>query len=335
MGLFTSKKILVSSSAYNMAGDITERPNFLKTLVTGNVISNSKNSISDTIVSGYMKGPGLRLRSFMRWAVDNYNYIGIPQGPVIGVGNVNNGIIAAALPISGTYVFPEIQDLRFGIADVQWWVEQYILANRPADMNTAYTIDVDNITGSVTITFVDTSTYTFTPADYDPDAMYIYVSYISMTMIEEMLSDIGPTTTLPAGEDFDTINWSPLSDSRTSTAVTLTSSTSYSVSYSDGRTPETIPTTYDSWTDYYRHGEAVWRYVATSYVYTDPIDSARKVIFVVYERYDTQTGGFVISETVTETTSTIIAGGVTRTVTATTNPVKPPFPSKVSCSGGK
>ena len=80
MGLFSSTKIYVSSTVYNLAGDEINRPDYLKSLVLGNLLTKTDMDIADTIQSGYIKGPGIKLRNFFRWAQDNYDYIGMPLG---------------------------------------------------------------------------------------------------------------------------------------------------------------------------------------------------------------------------------------------------------------
>ena len=81
MGLFSSKTIInVASSVYNLAGDEKDRPIFLQSLIIRNVLSGTKRSLGDTITTGYLNGPGINFRTFFRWAVDNYDLIGMPTG---------------------------------------------------------------------------------------------------------------------------------------------------------------------------------------------------------------------------------------------------------------
>jgi len=68
MGLFSGKtKVYVASSVYNLAGDIKDRANYLKTTVVGSVLAdNSNRTITDDITRSYINGPGIRMRQYGR-----------------------------------------------------------------------------------------------------------------------------------------------------------------------------------------------------------------------------------------------------------------------------
>ena len=72
MGLFGGgKEVHVASSVYNMAGEEKDRAHYLKNLVLRNVLSGTKGGLGETIAQGYLKGPGIKFRSFFRWAEEN------------------------------------------------------------------------------------------------------------------------------------------------------------------------------------------------------------------------------------------------------------------------
>jgi hypothetical protein len=176
MGLFGSTKTYVSSVLYNLAGDVEDRPDYLKTAVVGNIISNSKFSMSDTLTSSYLHGPGIRIRSFFRWAQDNYGLIGMPEGHLGGATEEDLTDLQDAInPGSPEDVF--LQSVHFGIADYSFWADQWMLANEPALIDTLWTSDIDETTGDITITFEDTTTTTFTPTDFVVDGTYLYATY--------------------------------------------------------------------------------------------------------------------------------------------------------------
>ena len=62
------KKIYVSSSTYNLAGDIKDRLRYLPTVIAGHVITGSKNTLTNSIVGSLFNGPAMRLRAYGRWA---------------------------------------------------------------------------------------------------------------------------------------------------------------------------------------------------------------------------------------------------------------------------
>jgi hypothetical protein len=177
MGLFGSTKTYVSSVLYNLAGDVADRPNYLKTLTVGNVITNSKFSMAETLKTGYLHGPGIKLRSFFRWCQDNYDYIGMPEGHLGGVTESDlSDLEDAILGVDPGPVF--IQALHFGIADYSFWADQWMLDNHPTLIDTAWVSDINETTGDITVTFEDTSTSTFTPTDFVGGAEYLYATYL-------------------------------------------------------------------------------------------------------------------------------------------------------------
>ena len=176
MGLFGSRtKIYVSSSVYNMAGDYEERTSYLKFLVLNGVLSNSGNSLADTITSGTLNGPRMNYRAFFRWARLNYPE-GMPLGGLIGSTPINPELVDPHIPVpAGSIAKAEMVILDF--ADYLQWAEAYVLENYPDLFASNWDADIDESTSVITITFEDTTTVTFTPADYDPAGKYLYARY--------------------------------------------------------------------------------------------------------------------------------------------------------------
>ena len=177
MGLFGGKKIYVASTVYNLAGDEEDRPNYLKTTVVGNVISNSKFSMADSLQSSYLHGPGIGARSFYRWALLHYDHIGVPPMVITAITPYNESDIIPLLPVETgeTAVITETQQ---GVGDVTFWAEQFILENYPDRIETEWEIEWDGTT--VTVIFIaDAVTDSFEPAnpDFDGEALYFYVAY--------------------------------------------------------------------------------------------------------------------------------------------------------------
>ena len=102
MGIFGSrKKTYVSSVVYNMAGDELKRPNYLKTTVLSSIL-NGRPSISDDIVGSYLEGPGMRFRSFYKWAdrTDYNDVIGLVTGTILTGNNLDQEVLVDELPVS-------------------------------------------------------------------------------------------------------------------------------------------------------------------------------------------------------------------------------------------
>lgn len=180
MGFFGGKEIMVASTVYNMAGDVIERPDYLKTLVAGNVISNSRFSMTDTLRSGYMNGQGIKLRRLHRWALANYGQIGVPSVSILNSKDFDRDQVQTALeellppPAGWAY---QVTDVDFGGANAGYWAEKYILENFPERIDTNWTVDRRPGTSSATITWADlTTTSIAVPANFGED-VYLYITY--------------------------------------------------------------------------------------------------------------------------------------------------------------
>lgn len=175
MGFFSSKVTAVASSVYNLAGDVNERPQFLRSLVLGATFQNNgRTSISETIRRGFAGGPAMKVRNFFRWAEDNYQAIGVPQGTLGSLVRVNVDVVTAQLPALAGHK-PVVQYVRAESFNYSYWAEQYMFENYPALANTAWTSDMDS-GGTIKITFADGTSVGFTPA-VDQEAVYIYAIY--------------------------------------------------------------------------------------------------------------------------------------------------------------
>lgn len=178
MGFFGGTTIEVSSSAYNLAGDEATRPNFMLTSVTTAALSDSDTSITDQLQSDYLNGPSIKIRQFANWCdTSGYTtFMGMASTQLSLPGTIDSSVIAGQIPApagSNTQVNTTI----IGVADYTYWVDQYVLANDPAQAGTAYTSTIDDSTNIATITFVDNSTVSFTLSNFNPGAQYLYVLY--------------------------------------------------------------------------------------------------------------------------------------------------------------
>jgi hypothetical protein len=179
MGLFSSrKKTYVSSVVYNLAGPIEDRPDYLKSVLLGKVLSQSKERMGDTIRTAYQSGMGLRLRSYHRWARTNYKQVGIPSDRFYGKRDFNAEFVAAAM-LSDFEINAYIDWIDSGPAEIVMWGRQWMRENLPAKEATdTWTVDYVEETGDGLIKFTDgTPNVLFRPAGYRDDGDYLYVSY--------------------------------------------------------------------------------------------------------------------------------------------------------------
>ena len=176
MGIFGPRKqIFVSSSIYNMAGDYSERTNYLKYLVLNAVLSSNGRSIGDVISSGTLNGPRMNYRAFFRWAKLNYPE-GMPLGGIIGSLPINPTLIEPHIPVPvGSVAKAEAAIVDF--ADYWQWAEEYMVENHYDLLFSNWNADINETTYEITITFEDTTTVSFMPSNYDPLGKYLYVRY--------------------------------------------------------------------------------------------------------------------------------------------------------------
>lgn len=314
MGLFGSKKkIFVASVVYNLAGDEADRPNYLKSLVLGKFLTDSPYDMSTTLHSGYIRGPGIKLRNFFRWSTSNYGYIGVPQGGFVSVSEIDNDVLAEAIPHDPDQTVT-VSTSTFDVADFYYWAAQYMWVSHKDLFDTEWTSDYDETTNQITITFEDESSEAFTPVGFDPDASYIYATYSLSGAGSEDPVVPGSTVVLATGDSWPSIvDWDEVSYLTTPHTETLDTTVSSVASFSDGRPDETTgPTTTSSsgsWTEI--HGE--WS--KEEYQGQDP-DEDRLWTLRSFMYQDQLS--HIDPVTTTNTTTEDIGGGVTKTTVTTT-----------------
>lgn len=178
MGLFSSKKkTYVSSSVYNMAGDVKDRPQFLKTLATGHVLGDNGRTFTQDSLDSYLGGPGITLRRFGRWARDSgYNAnVGTVNSSVSVLANLNTNALAAELVnIFGKPIY--LNEASIAATDYGMWAAQYVLANYPDRYLHEWTADYNEGSGEIILNMRGMSPVRFVPSGYVKYAQYLYVS---------------------------------------------------------------------------------------------------------------------------------------------------------------
>lgn len=142
MGLFSSKtKIYVDSVTYNLAGDYSDRINYLKGVVIGSVFQKWGNrSMGDSITYGLMSGTYNTQVNFLRWAKYNYKD-GIPKS-----------FLGNSLPMD-MFVVREyiertigkevvVESAYAGVSQAFYWAQQWIYINHPYIDDDEWTYDL-------------------------------------------------------------------------------------------------------------------------------------------------------------------------------------------------
>lgn len=313
MGLFSGKtKVYVASSVYNMAGDIQQRPNYMKTVVIGNIVSNTGFTMADTISNSYLNGPGIRMRLFSSWSKNHYDSEVGMAGSSLGVlAKIDPTVVEGQIP-PPTGETTYVQSAEIGFADFEQWCDQYLYDNAPARIMEQFDIDIDEDTNLITMTSLEGgSTITFTPSNFEPGALYLYADYSFYKSPTSYPPDVGPTTTYNNENDLpSTLLWTNISNVTTPQTTNLTKTIRTQSTFSDGRpatdTTVTEPSTvnWNSYVKQYRRGFT---------------EKPNEVTVVVSDRVMTHTKlGSVSSSTDTATNVVDIGGGVTRTDTITT-----------------
>ncbi|UKL14810.1 putative membrane protein [Stenotrophomonas phage C121] len=211
--LGSSKKTYVSSVAYNLAGDIAKRANYLKTTIVGAIAQEA--NIPNSITRAYLKGPGLKFRHFAKWAEDTgYNTdVGLVKGDLFARSNVDYVVISDRMSQIEGGQFVGVTQADTGDADYTYWADKWVLENHPTRINTEYRTDFNWDTKTLTVVWADTSVSTTVINDIDSLSRYLYIQYnISVDPTQDPVV-VGPTHTLAAGEDFpSTTGWTKIDD---------------------------------------------------------------------------------------------------------------------------
>lgn len=313
MGLFSSSTIVVSSSVWNLAGDVDQRPQYLKTLVASATLGGQP-SIADTVVDGYLHGPGIKLRSFARWA-DSSGYnaaIGLVSGSVSVGNSLNNTVVQTQIPHgAGELVNLLTAYIRRG--EFVEWAEEYVSLYHPDQLGTTWAADYNESTNQITIFWAGGGSVSFTPAGYNPLAYYIYADYTLAYVDEVGPLEEGDPVTLDTGEPFpDVSEWAETSYVETLEPVTLITTIETHSTFSDSRPPEDDTTTEEVADDYIESHGVYERDVAEGFTGSQWIVNHQT-------QYQDQTAVIVAgSPVVTESDEDIGGGVIKHTVTTTT-----------------
>jgi hypothetical protein len=193
MGFFGGETIYVSSVVYNMAGDLLDRPDYLKSSVVSNVISNSRFSMAETLSSSYLNGPGINIRVWHRWCKrpGKYDEVGIPYSFVADEADLTPDAVANAIPVDGSIHYVGVATYDYGAFSHYSFAQQFMLEYHYNIFTEAWTSSYDEATGLVTITRADgVSQFTFSVAgSYNPatdgDSKYIYAMYNTRKIVDQ------------------------------------------------------------------------------------------------------------------------------------------------------
>lgn len=242
--LSKKKKIYVSSVTYNLAGDEKDHVKYIPTVVLSKIISNTNFDMSDTLQSALIRGPGMRTRTFARWARESgYSAaIGLQTDRLMGAADIDTEALAQVIPH-----LPEetvaVDYAEVSGADYSFWADQWMADNHPTEAMDDFELDYKEDINTIFITFADGHSYSFQPVNFDPLAQYLYVSYTLTTIPVPEPALYDPAVIVASAADFPpTTGWDVDSNETTPGTMVLTKTVVVTKSYSDGR-PNEVTTT--------------------------------------------------------------------------------------------
>lgn len=316
MGLFSSKKkISVSSVVYNLAGDEKNRVQYLPTAVVGSVITGNNLDMADAIRGSLLSGPGIKMRSFGRWARTSgfTSYIGQIGGQLITGSNIDINDLSAQIPVpAGKSI--SIQTAEIGAADYSFWADQWLLDNHPEQINDDYELDFSEVINTVYLRFPDGSSYSFNPVGFTPQARYLYVAYTITDPPSNGPVATGSVVSVGSPAEYpDTSGWTADGTVSTPSSLSLTKTVHTVVSYSDSRPNEDSTTTTPSTGAFNALDSQYEKKTYNGQV----VGSLDQISATKHFQHNLETR-VVGSSTATTVTTETITGGVIKTTTVTT-----------------
>jgi uncharacterized membrane protein (DUF485 family) len=240
MCLSDEEVITVGSTAYNLAGDVEGRGNFLKNTVLGLVYSErAKEGIGAGIVNTHLAGPATTYTRFNNWAeTSGYNaQVGNLNGWVYSGDLISDAAFVYLVPVKATHNQRAITT-NVGALDLHLIALEWIINNDSVNRYKTYTATLEStgglfptFTGRVQIDYTLGGTAYFTPAyDLSSNMPYVYLYHEERLKVSEVITDTGwIEATPPAKVGF---TGSPITvaqvinqDKTTTTVVTYSDST--------------------------------------------------------------------------------------------------------------
>lgn len=232
--------ITVGSSAYNLAGDLAGRDNFMKNNILNMIFSGtSKAGLGKGIVDAHIAGPAISYTRFYKWTESSgYNtQVGNFGGLIYSTDPLTTAGFEYLVPVKATH------DQRFvsftiSALDLYLIALEWIINNQPANRNTAFVPTLEKspgffgtLTGKILITYTGGATALFTPAyNLSNNMPFAYLYHEERLKFYQEITDTGwVIATPPAKEDFtgipDTVAQNIVQNRTTTTVTSYSDST--------------------------------------------------------------------------------------------------------------
>lgn len=308
--------IFVSSVTYNLAGDEKDRVRYLPTTVVSKVVSNNSFSMTDTIQSALMNGPGMRMRSFARWARNNgyAQAVGMQAGKVLGPARVDVSVVAGEIT-HATGETVSVDSASIGAADYAYWAEQWMANNHPDQISADYELDYLSQENTVFIKFPDGNTYTFQPEGFDITSQYLYANYLLVSTPTPGTPIPGPVVPVSSPANFPaTSGWTQDSDTNTPITVNLNKTVVTTSTFSDGRPPVSNTVVTPSQQNYLSREVVYFKREFLGNIIENGLDAIGSKKTIQHNMYRPR----VIQNTTSTTSTETLPGGVVKTTVVET-----------------
>lgn len=197
--------ITVGSSAYNLAGDVARRGNFMKNNILSMIFSGtSKNGMGAGIVDAHLAGPATAYNRFFKWAeTSGYNdQVGNMGGLIYSAGALSEAGFQYLVPVKATHSQRAISH-TIGAIDLHLIAFEWILNNTPDNRDLAFTATLEKIglslTGKILIHYtVSGSEVSFTPSyNLNNNMPFFYLYHEEREIAVPVVTDTGWITLTP------------------------------------------------------------------------------------------------------------------------------------------
>ena len=184
MGLFGSRKqVGVASAVYNLAGDITQRNSYMKTVVVNQALHGQTNrtTMSQAIQNGLLAGPGFKLRSYAKWAdrSGGYNdFMDITRTNLSAANTIDVDLLQDHISdMEGANCTLTFAKIEYG--DYSYFAEKYMLENYPAEFSGDWVADFNDSDRNIYIQRPGgAGIVSFFAPNFSYSNRYIYAGYL-------------------------------------------------------------------------------------------------------------------------------------------------------------
>lgn len=165
------RKVKVFSDVYNLAGDIHDRPNFLKTVVIDQTLHKTKPTMSQALHDAYVGGPGIALRRVVPYAekIGYYEKVGQDQATIQTSKSVDINQLTDAM----NYRFGfdvRIYEAEISNLDIEWWTLQHLYLYYPEYTDKIFESTYDEDTSEIKVDFFENE------EDEEPSETLVFTS---------------------------------------------------------------------------------------------------------------------------------------------------------------